>query len=162
MQHRFILIISACLFWLCLSLPPLAADQETFVGHVIEMIDGDTLSVLYQDKEVRIRLYGIDAPEKKQPHGTEAHLYACGLATRQTITVIGVSKDRYGRLVAKVSLPDGRSLNHEMVRAGMAWWYRQYAPNDVAFASLEEEAQHKKRGLWRNPAPIAPWEWRKR
>jgi len=63
--------------------------------------------------------------------------------------------------VAEVILPDSRSLNRELVRAGMAWWYRQYARNDTPLAQLEAEAKAAKRGLWSDPQAVAPWEWRK-
>jgi hypothetical protein len=70
--------------------------------------------------------------------------------------------DRYGRTVAEVILPDGRSLNHELVRAGLAWWYRTYAPADDVLARLEHEAKTAGRGLWAQPDPTPPWEWRAR
>ena len=70
--------------------------------------------------------------------------------------------DRYGRTVAKVVLPDGRSLNQELVRQGLAWWYRQYAPHDQILAGLEAEARAAKRGLWSERNPVPPWEWRGR
>lgn len=69
--------------------------------------------------------------------------------------------DRYGRVVGEVLLPDGRSLNRELVRAGLAWWYRQYAPTDTLLAQLEAEARAAHQGLWSDPAPVPPWAWRK-
>jgi hypothetical protein len=69
--------------------------------------------------------------------------------------------DRYGRLVGDVLLPDGRILNQELVKAGMAWWYRPYAPNDPTLAQLEAEARTAKRGLWADAHPVPPWQWRK-
>ena len=68
---------------------------------------------------------------------------------------------RYGRTVAVVILPDGRSLNAELVRAGLAWWYRRYAPDDETLERLEREAREARRGLWGDPEPIPPWEWRR-
>ena len=76
------------------------------------------------------------------------------------VTVREVDKDRYGRTVAEVSLPDGRSLNREMVRAGMCWWYRAYAPADRDLAALEAEAKAAKRGLWSQSGAVPPWDWR--
>jgi micrococcal nuclease len=64
-------------------------------------------------------------------------------------------------MVGDVLLPDGRSLNQELVKAGMAWWYRQYAPNDTTLAQLEAEVRTAKRGLWADAHPVPPWEWRK-
>jgi endonuclease YncB( thermonuclease family) len=78
----------------------------------------------------------------------------------QTVTVRVHDTDRYGRLVAEVILPDGRSLNHEFVAAGMAWWYRQYAANDAVLAPLEAPAKATKRGPWRDPRAMTPRTWR--
>jgi endonuclease YncB( thermonuclease family) len=69
--------------------------------------------------------------------------------------------DRYGRLVGEVLLPDGRNLSHELVRAGLAWWYAYFAKQDVVLAALEQEARSARRGLWQDASPIPPWEWRK-
>jgi hypothetical protein len=69
--------------------------------------------------------------------------------------------DRYGRVVAEIILPDGRNLNHEIVRAGFAWWYRAYARGDGDLERLEREARDARRGLWADSAPVPPWEWRK-
>ncbi len=63
--------------------------------------------------------------------------------------------------MGEVLLPDGRSLNHELVKAGFAWWYRKYAPEDDTLKQLEEEARQAKRGLWVDPHAVPPWEWRK-
>lgn len=69
--------------------------------------------------------------------------------------------DRYGRTIADVILPDGRSLNHQMVREGMAWWYRAVVPGDRELERLEAEARAAKRGLWSQPHPVPPWDWRR-
>ena len=72
-----------------------------------------------------------------------------------------LGQDRYGRTVGVVLLPDGRSLNKELVKAGFAWWYRRYAPEDETLKQLEAEAMEAKRGLWADPEPVPPWEWRR-
>ena len=69
--------------------------------------------------------------------------------------------DRYGRLVAEVRLADGRSLNRELVQAGMAWWYKDYAPKDTELARLEAAARQAKQGLWSEPHPVEPWVFRR-
>jgi endonuclease YncB( thermonuclease family) len=69
--------------------------------------------------------------------------------------------DRYKRTVAEIVLPDGRNLNQELVRAGLAWWYRQYARKEMVLRDLEQRARAAKRGLWSDPNPVAPWEWRR-
>jgi len=79
----------------------------------------------------------------------------------KTVLVQPMDKDRYGRLVAVVYLQgSGQSLNLELVKAGLAWWYRRYAPGDRPLEEAEEEARAARRGLWKDPAPIPPWEWR--
>jgi micrococcal nuclease len=75
---------------------------------------------------------------------------------KEVVTVKVRDKDRYGRTVADVILPDGKSLNHELVRAGYAWWFRKYAPHDRELEQLEKEAREAKRGLWSDPHAIPP------
>ena len=77
------------------------------------------------------------------------------------VTVKEKDQDRYGRTLGEIILEDGRSLNHELVRAGWAWWYKQYAPKDAAIAALEEQARAAKVGLWIDAAPDSPWDYRK-
>jgi micrococcal nuclease len=83
------------------------------------------------------------------------------MAFGRTVTVIERDTDRYGRTVAEIILPDGRSMNREMVGQGMAWWYRKYAPGEKVLAQLEAEARRQRRGLWNQSAPMPPWNWRK-
>ena len=100
-----------------LSSPGLAAD---FTGRVVGVSDGDTITVLHQGKPERIRLHGIDCPEKRQAFGNRAKQFTSTLVFSKTVTVQAVDRDRYGRTVGEVLLPDGRSLNRELVRAGFA------------------------------------------
>ncbi len=79
----------------------------------------------------------------------------------KTVTVQVLDRDRYGRTVGDVLLRDGRSLNREQVRAGFAWWYRRYAPDDEILKQLEQEARDAQRGLWADPHAVPPWEWRR-
>jgi len=110
---------------------------------------------------VKVRLHGVDTPEKAQAFGTQARKFTSDMAFQQTVTVIVQDTDRYGRLVGDVLLPDGRSLNQELMKAGMAWWYRPYAPHDTTLANLEAEARTARRGLWADAHPVPPWQWRK-
>jgi endonuclease YncB( thermonuclease family) len=75
--------------------------------------------------------------------------------------VVVKDQDRYGRLVAEVVLPDGRSLNQELIQAGLAWWYRHFATQETVLQQLEAEARDAKRGLWSDPHAVPPWEWHK-
>src|SRR5215467_12619983 len=146
-RHRRLHVADSVL-WLLLMAMPILVHAEQFTGKVVGISDGDTISVMRAGKAVKVRLYGIDTPEKAQAFGTQARKFTSDLAFQQTVTVVVQTTDRYGRLVGEVLLPDGRSLNQELVRAGMAWWYRPYAPNDLLLAQLEAEAQTAKRGLW--------------
>jgi endonuclease YncB( thermonuclease family) len=149
--------------WLSLliAVTPVSACAADFPAKVIGISDGDTLTVLKNGREqVRIRLHGIDAPESAQDYGSRAKQSASDLAFGKDMTVRPRGTDRYGRTVADLILPDGTLLNQELVRLGMAWWYRQHAPDDRELARLEGEARGARRGLWSQPQPIPPWEWR--
>lgn len=133
-----------------------------FAGKVIAVKDGDTLEVMRdRTSVVRVRLSGIDCPEKAQAFGQKAKRYAFDLAFGKTVKVIEKGKDRYGRTLGEIILEDGRSLNRELVRAGLAWWYRQYAPKDTELEALEKQAREAKVGLWSDSDPVPPWTWRK-
>jgi endonuclease YncB( thermonuclease family) len=127
---------------------------------VIGFSDGDTIRVLQDGVSKRIRLWGIDCPESNQAFGTRAKQFTGDLAFGKAVTIRVHDVDRYGRQVAEIILPDGRNLNHEIVRAGFAWWYWQYARRDGELEALEAEAKAAKRGLWVDKEPVAPWEWR--
>ncbi|MDF1553488.1 MAG: thermonuclease family protein [Deferrisomatales bacterium] len=137
-----------------------AAASVGFTARVETVIDGDTLEVRRGRDVVRLRLYGIDCPEGEQPRGPAATRFAAALAVGRTVTVRVRDTDDYGRLVAEVDLPDGRSLNRELLRAGHAWWYRRYAA-DPELERLEAEARLAGRGLWGAPDPVPPWRWRR-
>lgn len=123
-------------------------------------MDGDTIEVLHNGKAERIRLNGIDCPEKKQAFGQKAKQFSSSLVFGKTVVVVPSQKDRYTRTVGDVFLSDGVNLSYELVKAGLAWWYRKYS-DDVILAALELEAQLERRGLWTDPSPIPPWKWRK-
>jgi endonuclease YncB( thermonuclease family) len=135
------------------------ATAETFTARVVGVTDGDTLRVRGDGPQLILRLRGIDAPEKGQAYGQRAKEYLSGLAFGQTVTVQATGRDRYGRLLAEVLLPDGRSVGQELVRAGYAWWYRRYS-RDPTLARLEGQAREAHRGLWADPHPVAPWAYR--
>jgi endonuclease YncB( thermonuclease family) len=157
-KHRHVSLVLVAVTVLCL---PLVGSAEQFTGKVVGIADGDTISVLRAGKAVKVRLPGVDTPEKAQAFGTQARQFTSELAFQQTVTVLVQTTDQYGRLVGDILLPDGRNLNQELVKAGMAWWYRPYAPNDTVLAQLEAEARAAKRGLWADAHPVPPWQWRK-
>lgn len=129
---------------------------------VVGITDGDTLVALdANNTQAKIRLNGIDAPESTQAFGSRAKQFASDLCFGQQVTLNLVDEDRYGRFVADVILSDGRNLNHELVSAGMAWWYEEYAKGNTTLQKLQEDAKSKKVGLWSEPNPIAPWDFRR-
>ncbi len=149
-----------CVLLFAMVLAPILAHAE-FLGKVVGVIDGDSIKVMHEGKEEQIRLIGIDCPEKRQPFGTRAKEFTSELAFGQDVTVYGDKRDRYGRRLAEVLLPDGRSLNQELIKAGLAWWYRKFS-KELRLGELERQARDAKRGLWAEPHPVPPWEWRSR
>lgn len=134
-------------------------------GRVINVTDGDSLTVLTgRGQLVSVRLYGVDAPEYRQQGGSEAAAFAGDLALFSQVSLSVVEKDQYGRSVALVLLPDGRTLNEELVREGHAWVYRRYCdqPQCVSWLALERQAKKQGRGLWQRRNPMPPWEWRRK
>lgn len=137
------------------------APPADLTGKVVGVSDGDTLTVLTPERtQVRVRLHGIDAPESGQDFGSRAKQAASDLAFGKQVTVQVRDTDRYGRTVGEVILDDGRSLNREMVREGLAWHYVKFAPKDAELARLQADAKEAGRGLWSQPNPVPPWDWR--
>ena len=139
-------------------LPCLAA---TFHGEVISVLDGDTIEVLHNNRAERIRLNGIDCPEKGQAFSKRAKQAASDLTFRKDVTLLTHGLDKYGRTLADVLLLDGTNVNHELVKDGWCWWYRKYAPGDTVLEGLERDAREAKKGLWADPQPVPPWVYRK-
>ena len=140
--------------WLAAILA-IAAPQE-FSGTVIGIADGDTITVLHDGVSERVRLHGIDCPEKTQAFYKAAKEYAAERAFQKTVTVRIKGRDRWKRTIGEVVLPDGRLLNHELVRAGLAWWFRKYADGDEELQVLEDEARAAMRGLWADRRSCSP------
>ncbi len=120
---------------------------------------GDTLVLLVDHQQHKIRLSDIDTPERKQPFGTRAKQALSELAFGKQARVVEVTVDRYGRIVGRVFV-DGIDVNRELVAQGYAWVYRKYS-QDEELLKLEAQAKEKGLGLWADPDPIPPWEWRR-
>ena len=138
---------------------------ETIHGKVIRIADGDTLTIVDSAKhEFKIRLAGIDAPERRQAHYETSRQNLARLAFDKLVTVEWHKRDRYGRLVGTVAA-DTLDVGLAQVRAGQAWWFRQYAHEQTPFdrsryETAELEARTNQRGLWKTGKPVPPWEWR--
>jgi micrococcal nuclease len=144
--------ITALLFPLTLALPAHSAE-------VIRIADGDTLTVLEGRRQVKIRLANIDAPERRQSYGNRSRQSLAALCFRKEATYEVQDIDRYGRTVAVVTC-NGVNANRHQVQTGMAHVYTRYN-KDRDLPALQEQAKASKRGLWADPEPVPPWEFRR-
>ena len=154
------------IFFAFVFLPILSLNQacagNTISGNVVSIVDGDTIKVLDGTRtQHKIRLWGVDCPESHQDFGTRAKQFTSDMVFGKTVQVIIEDTDRYGRTVGTVMV-DGKSLNEELVKAGFAWVYNQYCkkPTCDQWRRYEEAARKGKMGLWAQPQPIPPWEFR--
>ncbi len=144
----------------------LACHAETVTGRVIGIADGDTVTVLDAAKvQHKIRLSGIDAPEKAQAFGNRSKESLSDLAFDKTVTVETDKRDRYGREVGKI-LVNGRDVNLTQVERGMAWHYKAYEREQSSddrklYDAAEMGARAARKGLWRDAEPTPPWDYRK-
>lgn len=155
---------------LLLALSFASAQAETFQAKVVRVTDGDTVVVFRQGKpEAKVRLLGIDAPERKQPFGAKAREALREKAAGRLVQVDTHKKDRYGRLLGRLRL-GSRDLNLELVAEGWAWHYARYArdqfPGDASlYAAAAARAKQEGRGLWAQAQagsePQAPWDFRR-
>ena len=155
--------ITTCL----LILATTAANAETITGRVVKVSDGDTLTLLdASNVQHKIRISGIDAPEKKQPFGTTSKKNMSALAFGKEAEAICYKRDRYKRLICTVYV-NGQDVALAQLDAGLAWWYRKYANDQPPsqrgeYASAEDHAAADRVGLWQDENPIPPWEWRRK
>lgn len=139
---------------------------ESIKGRVVHVADGDTITVLDADKvQHKIRLAGIDAPERSQAFGHRSRESLADLAANRVVFVETTKRDRYGRWVGKV-LADGRDINVEQIRRGLAWFYRHYESeltdlDQQIYDRAETDAKSSRRGLWADSSPVAPWDFRR-
>ncbi|HDS6873625.1 TPA: thermonuclease family protein [Citrobacter koseri] len=137
----------------------LSTLNQEIQGKVIRVLDGDTIEVLQDKKPIRVRLANIDAPEKKQAFGRWSTNQLKALLVGQSVTVSYTQTDRYGRIIGRVFTMNGTEASRFMVQSGAAWVYERYNV-DESLPALQREAQEQKRGLWADPKPVPPWEWR--
>lgn len=135
------------------------ADATTLTGRIVGIADGDTATLLIAEKrEIRIRLDQIDAPEKDQAFGQASKRSLSELIFGKSVTVQVKTTDRYGRTVGTI-VAKGLDVNREQIRRGMAWAYRKYLC-DPGLLAVEASARNERRGLWDEPNPLPPWEFR--
>lgn len=136
----------------------ISCDYCVFVTGIT---NGDTFKGVTKEKEeIKFRIHGIDAPEKKQAFGTKSKENLSVLIFGKTVGIKFQSKDRYGRSVVWVYTPESEDVSAEMLKAGMAWHYKKY-DDSAQYADLEDEARVNKVGLWADANPVEPWNFRK-
>lgn len=163
-MSRYIMNLINCLFLILISIQSAYADVLN--GRVVGVADGDTITVLDStNTQHKIRLDGIDAPEKKQAFGNVSKKSLSDLVFNKDVEVDWQKVDRYGRKVGKVIIDDV-DVNLEQIKRGLAWFYKKYQgelsqADRIAYANAEREAEANQVGLWVDKDPMPPWEFRK-
>lgn len=135
---------------------------QKFQVKVVKISDGDTFTAINRDNlQLKFRIWGIDAPEKKQAFGTKSKEHLSSLIFGETITVDVQKQDGWGRYIAYVFTPDNKDVGTEMIKAGMAWQFIEYDQSEK-YRAAELQARKSKKGLWSDSHRIAPWEFRKK
>ncbi|EHX7722180.1 thermonuclease family protein [Enterobacter kobei] len=143
-----------------LSIP--VVTEADITGKIVRVLDGDTVEILAGNVATRVRLNGIDAPEKAQPFGQRSRLALTAIVGGKTVLAVGEKRDRYGRLLATLML-DGRDINATQVYSGMAWVYRYKGlATEPEYLRYERDARTARRGLWSEKEPVEPSIWRQR
>lgn len=152
---RFLMTLLFVLMVSCLQ-------AQILEGKVVKVADGDTFTLLVDKEQHRIRLYGIDAPETKggQPYSQKSKDCLATMIAGKTVTVNIMDTDHYGRYIGLVSTSSIKDVNLEMLKAGMAWHYSYY-DKTPAYQKAQDLAKKSRIGLWKDPSPINPYEWRK-
>lgn len=158
------------LFWIFLVSAELTLLPSVYaaelVGRVISVTDGDTVTLLDRDNKAhKIRLAGIDAPEKRQAFGQRSKEALSDAVFDRNVTVVWSKRDKYGRLVGKIILPDGSDANLRQIELGLAWHYKRYEREQSTqdrhdYAKAELQARQARVGLWLEPQSVPPWEYR--
>lgn len=146
-----------CLLTVALASFAMAGE---FSGRVVGVMDGDTITVLVGREQRRVRLAGLDAPEKGQSFGQRSKQALSQMIFGREVTVVSTGRDRFERTLGIVRFMDGSSVNERLVEDGWAWHYTRYS-NDRRLSELESRARAARRGLWADPHPVAPWDFRK-
>ena len=156
-----VMLLAAALFAICQL-----SHAAELRGKVVGISDGDTLTVLDAANSThRIRLDGIDAPEKGQEYGTRSREHLAALAFGKQVVVVWNKRDRYGRIVGQVNVGESHDVGLALIEAGLAWHYKRYqheqSPADRGrYARAEDDARAKRAGLWQDRHPVPPWAYR--
>lgn len=156
---RFLLILIV-VFSSCIQKSNKINTDYTATYKVISIADGDTYTILVDNTPVTIRMFGIDAPEKGMPFYRVSKNKLSELCFGQFLKIEKIDTDKYGRTVAIAYLNDGRDINLEMIKSGLAWHYKKYS-SDKLYSDAEITARQNQIGLWSDESPMEPWEFRK-
>lgn len=141
----------------CAGTPSADGDLEKVFGKVVRIIDGDTYDLLTAGKKIiRVRMEGIDAPERGMPYYKVSKQYLADLCFGKEVMIDISGHDRHGRALGYTYLQDGSEASHAMIKAGLAWHFKKYN-SDSTLSSLEAQARTARRGLWKENNPVAPW-----
>lgn len=158
MNLKFLLFLPVLILCSCNRSHQSNAESGLITGKVVRIVDGDTYDILLNGTQTtRIRMEGIDAPEKGMPFYRKAKNYLSGLCFGKTVRLEIHGTDNHGRKIAFTYLEDGTELSHEMLKAGLAWHFKKYN-NDPELEELEIKARESKTGLWSEDSPMPPWE----
>jgi len=154
------------LFLLCFSLVAFGCTAHSFPARVVAVADGDTITIepIEGGKRERVRLHGIDAPETNQPYGQAAKAFVTDAVLFKVVDVqvTPQGRDRYGRIIAVIEIPDVGNLQEMLLSEGLAWVWPRYCKNCRAWEAMQAKAKRERKGLWADKNPVPPWEWRKR
>jgi len=138
-----------------------AAAATDFAARVVTVYEGDRLQIYHAGRNETVFLQDIDCPELKQPHGVRAkHVTQAYVGGREVI-VRNFRRDKQGRTTAEIILPNGRNLGHELLKEGMAWW-RKFDSKDASLGQIETLVRAEGKGLWADPNPVPPWQWKQK
>jgi endonuclease YncB( thermonuclease family) len=158
MKMRAVIFLFALFLFSCSNNNQQESNANSTSGKVIAIIDGDTYDILLDgNKTVRIRMEGIDAPEKGMPFYRVAKKYLGELCFEKNVRLEIHDTDSRGRKIAFTYLDDGTEISHEMIKAGLAWHFTKYN-KDEDLATLEVQARESKLGLWTDESPMPPWD----
>ena len=160
MKRKTILLPTLLFLIAAIGILILTLDRDTKSYKVLKIADGDSFTLIKENRELEIRLYGIDCPERAQPFHAKAKKFTGNMLQSGEIRIEVVDRDRYGRTVAWVYV-DSLSVNEALVRHGLAWHYKHYS-RDRNLAQLEDDARARNIGLWSDPTSTPPWQFRKR
>lgn len=155
LQRNTLLFVVLSLLFLSIT----KDNTDTIAGKVVGISDGDTITLLIGGQQEKVRLEGIDCPEKGQAFGQKAKQFASNMVYGRTVSLLRTGTGGYGRTLGLIQV-DGKVLNHELIKAGYAWHFKNYSSSPV-LSLLEEEARRERKGLWVDKDPVPPWSYRK-